>query len=109
MAHRWSCGELASSEAACAVRRGIAGFSAYPDLAGRLGVQLDEQGSRALPNSREIARLGALRLNAGGGLDPAELQPLVSGGGRRDILALTEAGTWLPRKSSLKLSNNRSL
>ncbi len=51
------------------------------------GVQLDEQDSRALPNAREIARLGALRLNAGGGLDPADLQPLYL----RDKVALTEA------------------
>jgi tRNA threonylcarbamoyladenosine biosynthesis protein TsaB len=78
----------AGGEAAGAAVRGIGrGFSAYPDLAKRLGVQLDEQGGRALPNAREIARLGALRLNAGGGLDPAELQPLYL----RDKVALTEA------------------
>jgi tRNA threonylcarbamoyladenosine biosynthesis protein TsaB len=78
-ARGWAAGEAV---------RGIGrGFSAYPDLAKRLGVQLDEQGSRALPNAREIARLGALRLNAGGGLDPAELQPLYL----RDKVALTEA------------------
>jgi tRNA threonylcarbamoyladenosine biosynthesis protein TsaB len=78
----------AGGAAAGAAVRGIGrGFSAYPDLAGRLGVQLDEQGSRALPNAREIARLGALRLNAGGGLDPADLQPLYL----RDKVALTEA------------------
>ena len=82
----WAGGE--GGEAASAAVRGIGrGFSAYPGLAGRLGVQLDQQGSRALPNAREIARLGALRLNAGGGLDPAELQPLYL----RDKVALTEA------------------
>jgi tRNA threonylcarbamoyladenosine biosynthesis protein TsaB len=81
-------GGWAGGEAASAAVRGIGrGFSAYPNLAQRLGVQLDEQGSRALPNAREIARLGALRLNAGGGLDPAELQPLYL----RDKVALTEA------------------
>jgi tRNA threonylcarbamoyladenosine biosynthesis protein TsaB len=75
-------------EAASPGVRGIGrGFSAYPDLAERLGVQLDEQGSRALPNAREIALLGARRLNAGGGLDPADLQPLYL----RDKVALTEA------------------
>lgn len=75
-------------EAESVAVRGIGrGFSAYPNLAKRLGVQLDEEGSRALPNAREIARLGALRLNAGGGLDPAELQPLYL----RDKVALTEA------------------
>lgn len=78
----------AGGEAAGAGVRGIGrGFSAYPDLAERLGVQLDEQGSRALPNAREIALLGARRLIAGGGLDPAELQPLYL----RDKVALTEA------------------
>lgn len=82
----WAGGE--GGAAAGAAVRGIGrGFSAYPNLAGRLGVQLTEQGSRALPNAREIARLGALRLNAGGGLDPAELQPLYL----RDKVALTEA------------------
>ncbi len=68
--------------------RGIGrGFSAYPTLAARLGVQIDPQGSRALPDAREIARLGALRLASGGGLDPADLQPLYL----RDKVALTEA------------------
>jgi tRNA threonylcarbamoyladenosine biosynthesis protein TsaB len=81
-------GDGAGREAAGVGVRGIGrGFSAYPDLAERLGVQLDEQGSRALPNAREIALLGARRLNAGGGLDPAELQPLYL----RDKVALTEA------------------
>ena len=68
--------------------RGIGrGFSAYPTLAARLGVEIDEPRSRALPNAREIARLGALRLRIGLGLDPAELQPLYL----RDKVALTEA------------------
>jgi tRNA threonylcarbamoyladenosine biosynthesis protein TsaB len=78
----------AGGEAGHAAVRGIGrGFSAYPNLAERLGVQLDEQGRRALPHAREIARLGALRVTAGGGLDPAELQPLYL----RDKVALTEA------------------
>jgi tRNA threonylcarbamoyladenosine biosynthesis protein TsaB len=41
----------------------------------------------ALPNAREIARLGAIRLAAGCGLDPAELKPLYL----RDKVAFTEA------------------
>ncbi|MGO9934308.1 MAG: tRNA (adenosine(37)-N6)-threonylcarbamoyltransferase complex dimerization subunit type 1 TsaB [Steroidobacteraceae bacterium] len=68
--------------------RGVGrGFSAYPTLAARLGLQIDPESCRALPHAREIARLGALRLASGGGLDPADLQPLYL----RDKVALTEA------------------
>jgi tRNA threonylcarbamoyladenosine biosynthesis protein TsaB len=83
----WPGGGAAGEAAGVGVRGIGRGFSAYPDLAERLGVQLDEQGSRALPNAREIALLGARRLIAGGGLDPAQLQPLYL----RDKVALTEA------------------
>lgn len=62
------------------------GFSAYPSLATLPGVTIDGVRSAALPNAREIARLGALRLNAGG-IDPAELKPLYL----RDKVAFTEA------------------
>jgi tRNA threonylcarbamoyladenosine biosynthesis protein TsaB len=62
------------------------GFSAYPVLATLPGVEIDALRSAALPNAREIARLGALRL-AGEGLDPADLKPLYL----RDKVALTEA------------------
>jgi tRNA threonylcarbamoyladenosine biosynthesis protein TsaB len=62
------------------------GFSAYPQLAEIPGVTLNPQDSVALPNAREMARLGALRL-AAGGLDPADLKPLYL----RDKVALTEA------------------
>jgi tRNA threonylcarbamoyladenosine biosynthesis protein TsaB len=82
----WPGGGAAGEAAGVGVRGIGRGFSAYPDLAERLGVQLDEQGSRALPNAREIALLGARRLIAGGGLDPAQLQPLYL----RDKVALTE-------------------
>jgi len=82
----WPGGGAAGEAAGVGVRGIGRGFSAYPDLAERLGVQLDEQGSRALPNAREIALLGARRLIAGGGLDPAELQPLYL----RDKVAFTE-------------------
>lgn len=68
--------------------RGIGrGFSAYPALAALAGLHIDAGASLALPNAREIARLGALRLGRGGGLDPAELKPLYL----RDKVALTEA------------------
>jgi tRNA threonylcarbamoyladenosine biosynthesis protein TsaB len=62
------------------------GFSAYPKLAGRLGVEIGAAQSRALPNARQIARLGALRF-AAGSLDPADLMPLYI----RDKVAFTEA------------------
>jgi tRNA threonylcarbamoyladenosine biosynthesis protein TsaB len=63
------------------------GFSAYPRLAGMLGVELGPAHAQALPNAREIAQLGALRFAAGGGVDPADLMPLYL----RDKVALTEA------------------
>lgn len=62
------------------------GFSAYPSLATLPGVTIDAARSAALPNAREIARLGALRL-AGGGIDAADLKPLYL----RDKVAFTEA------------------
>jgi tRNA threonylcarbamoyladenosine biosynthesis protein TsaB len=57
------------------------GFSVYPVLA------TDAARSAALPNAREIARLGALRLKVGGALDAADLKPLYL----RDKVAFTEA------------------
>jgi tRNA threonylcarbamoyladenosine biosynthesis protein TsaB len=63
------------------------GFSAYPELAKIPGVEINSRDSLALPNAREFAQLGALRLAAGGGLDPADLKPLYL----RDKVALTEA------------------
>jgi tRNA threonylcarbamoyladenosine biosynthesis protein TsaB len=63
------------------------GFAAYPALAGLPNLTLGPEDSRALPNAREFARLGALRLNAGEGLDPADLQPMYL----RDKVAMTEA------------------
>lgn len=62
------------------------GFSAYPTLAGMLGLELGAAQSMALPDARQIARLGALRFT-GGSLDPVELMPLYI----RDKVALTEA------------------
>jgi tRNA threonylcarbamoyladenosine biosynthesis protein TsaB len=63
------------------------GFSAYPELARIPGVEILPGNDLALPNAREFAQLGALRLAAGGGLDPADLRPLYL----RDKVALTEA------------------
>ena len=74
--------------------RGIGrGFSAYAVLAALPGLQLDANDGRALPNAREFARLGALRLAAGEGLDPAQLSPLYL----RDKVALTEAERSRPK------------
>jgi tRNA threonylcarbamoyladenosine biosynthesis protein TsaB len=63
------------------------GFSAYPELARIPGVEINSRDSLALPNAREFVQLGAMRLAAGGGLDPADLKPLYL----RDKVALTEA------------------
>ncbi len=68
--------------------RGIGrGFGAYPALAALPGLELDPKDTTALPNAREFARLGALRLQRDGGMDPADLSPLYL----RDKVALTEA------------------
>jgi tRNA threonylcarbamoyladenosine biosynthesis protein TsaB len=63
------------------------GFSAYPALGTLPGVTTDAVRSAALPNAREIVRLGALRLTVGGALDAADLRPLYL----RDKVAFTEA------------------
>jgi tRNA threonylcarbamoyladenosine biosynthesis protein TsaB len=63
------------------------GFAAYPALAALPGLRLGAEDARALPNAGEFALLGALRLAAGEGLDPADLSPLYV----RDKVALTEA------------------
>jgi tRNA threonylcarbamoyladenosine biosynthesis protein TsaB len=62
------------------------GFSAYPVLASLPGLTTDAARSAALPNAREIARLGALRLKVGGALDASDLKPLYL----RDKVAFTE-------------------
>jgi len=63
------------------------GFSAYPVLEGIKGLRITAEQRRALPSAREIARVGALKLAGGGGIDPADLQPVYL----RDKVALTEA------------------
>ena len=66
--------------------RGVGrGFTAYPELAAL--ADLDARSAAALPNAADMARLGALRLAAGQGLDPADLKPEYV----RDKVALTEA------------------
>jgi tRNA threonylcarbamoyladenosine biosynthesis protein TsaB len=68
--------------------RGIGrGFAAYPALAQREGLVLPAGAREALPDAREIAYLGAIRLRAGQALDPAALTPEYL----RDKVAQTEA------------------
>jgi tRNA threonylcarbamoyladenosine biosynthesis protein TsaB len=68
--------------------RGIGrGFAAYPELAALPGLALTPGDAQALPDARDLARLGALRLEGGEGLDPAALKPQYV----RDKVALTEA------------------
>lgn len=62
------------------------GFAAYPELAGLAGIVLLPGAKDALPDARDIARLGAKRLEAGEGMDPARLCPMYL----RDKVALTE-------------------
>jgi tRNA threonylcarbamoyladenosine biosynthesis protein TsaB len=68
--------------------RGIGrGFSVYPSLAQLPGMRVDAAFNRCLPQAREMARLGALRLALGGAMDPTLLNPLYL----RDKVALTIA------------------
>ena len=68
--------------------RGVGrGFAAYPVLAALPGLSVNAADSQALPDAREFALLGALRLELGEGLDPADLIPLYL----RDKVASTEA------------------
>jgi tRNA threonylcarbamoyladenosine biosynthesis protein TsaB len=70
------------------VFRGIGrGFAAYPLLAALPCLELTPGDGQALPNAREFAALGALRLRLGEAIDPADLTPLYL----RDKVALTEA------------------
>lgn len=61
------------------------GFAAYPALATG-AIRLFPGADRALPDARDMVRLGAKRFEAGEGMDPAQLTPLYV----RDKVALTE-------------------
>jgi tRNA threonylcarbamoyladenosine biosynthesis protein TsaB len=63
------------------------GFAAHPDLEAIPGVRLQPGARHALPDARDMARLGAIRLKGGEGMDPADLVPMYL----RDKVALTEA------------------
>ena len=79
-------GPAAEVTLAHAGARGLGrGFAAYPELAALPG--LEEVLPHALPDAREMARIGANRLSAGGGMDPADLRPQYL----RDKVALTGA------------------
>ena len=68
--------------------RGVGrGFTAYPELAALPGIDVEARSAAALPNAADMARLGALRLAAGEGVDPADIRPEYV----RDKVALTEA------------------
>jgi tRNA threonylcarbamoyladenosine biosynthesis protein TsaB len=89
-----ACGALQVGPAAQVRLAGVGGyhgigrgFAAYPQLAALPGLELDPRDARALPNARDMARLGAIRLLAGEGMDPADLLPQYL----RDKVALTEA------------------
>ena len=76
------------ADAASGVFRGIGrGFAAYPELCALPGLRVQPDDRRALPQARAMARLGAMRLAAGEGVDPALLEPLYL----RDKVARTEA------------------
>jgi tRNA threonylcarbamoyladenosine biosynthesis protein TsaB len=63
------------------------GFAAYAELAALAGLVLLPGAATALPDARDMATLGGLRLCAGGGGDPADLAPQYL----RNKVALTES------------------
>jgi tRNA threonylcarbamoyladenosine biosynthesis protein TsaB len=63
------------------------GFLAYPNLSNLPGLELGEQAKHGLPQARDMARLGALRLPLGVARDPALITPLYL----RDKVAQTTA------------------
>jgi tRNA threonylcarbamoyladenosine biosynthesis protein TsaB len=62
------------------------GFAAYPVLQALAGLVLPAGACDALPDAKDMARLGAIRLSLGEGRDPADLVPVYL----RDKVALTE-------------------
>jgi tRNA threonylcarbamoyladenosine biosynthesis protein TsaB len=72
------------------------GFAAYPALRALAGLTLPAGACEALPDAKDMARLGAIRLKLGEGRDPAELIPLYL----RDKVALTEVERALPKQAA---------
>jgi tRNA threonylcarbamoyladenosine biosynthesis protein TsaB len=62
------------------------GFAAFPGLAARSGLVMLDGAGDALPDARQMAELGAVRLRAHLSIDPADLKPVYL----RDKVALTE-------------------
>ncbi|HEY2683485.1 MAG TPA: tRNA (adenosine(37)-N6)-threonylcarbamoyltransferase complex dimerization subunit type 1 TsaB [Steroidobacteraceae bacterium] len=63
------------------------GISAYPELVRAHDLVMLPGAESAMPRAREIAQLGAVRLGAGGGMNPKDLEPLYL----RDKVAYTSA------------------
>jgi tRNA threonylcarbamoyladenosine biosynthesis protein TsaB len=79
---------LPAAAAGSGLYRGIGrGFAAYPDLLRLPELVVEPRDADALPDARDMARLGAIRLRIGEGVDAANLEPLYL----RDKVALTEA------------------
>ena len=72
------------------------GFAAYPVLGTLPGLTLPAGACDALPDAKDMAWLGAIRLGLGEGRDPADLVPVYL----RDKVALTEAERALTKQSA---------
>jgi tRNA threonylcarbamoyladenosine biosynthesis protein TsaB len=72
------------------------GFAAYPVLQALAGLVLPAGAGDALPDAKDMARLGAIRLSIGEGRDPADLIPVYL----RDKVALTEAERAQPTQAA---------
>ncbi len=72
------------------------GFAAYPALRALAGLTLPAGACAALPDAKDMARLGAIRLKLGEGGDPADLIPVYL----RDKVALTEAERALSKQAA---------
>ena len=72
------------------------GFAAYPALRALAGLTLPAGACEALPDAKDMARLGAIRFKLGEGRDPADLIPLYL----RDKVALTEVERALPKQAA---------
>jgi tRNA threonylcarbamoyladenosine biosynthesis protein TsaB len=72
------------------------GFAAYPVLRSLPGLVLRPDRCDALPDSRDMVKLGAIRFGAGKAMDPADLAPVYL----RDKVAFTET-----ERAAMKLAD----